>query len=79
MLDYNRGKSTEGKLEVAKLGEYWFIGRRDSEYDEVKETIVEVFGKALICARTPCEAMLIAEYCHPEVRLPIGAGWVKFK
>jgi len=78
MVDEVRGQSHDGNLEVAKLGEYWFIGRRGKEY-EVSETVVESFGGAPICARTPRDAMLLAEQCHPEVHLPIGARWTKFK
>jgi hypothetical protein len=78
MVDEVRGRSHDGKLEVAKLGEYWFIGRRGKDH-EVSETVVESFGAVPICTRTPPDAMLLAEQCHPEVHLPIGAHWAKFK
>ncbi len=78
MVDEVRGQSHHCKLEVAKLGEYWFIGRKGRDL-EVSETVVESFEAAPICARTPRDAMLVAEHCHPEVRLPIGARWLKFK
>ncbi len=79
MVDIIRGRSHDGKLEVAKLGEYWVIGRTDQDNLEVMETVIEFFGAAPICSRTPRDAMLIAESCHPEVHLPIGARWTRFK
>ena len=77
MVDEVRGQSHDRKLEVAKLGEYWFIGRRGKDH-EVSETVVEAFGAVPICTRTTRDAMLLAEHCQPEVRLPIGACWAKF-
>jgi hypothetical protein len=79
LVDTNRGKSHDGKLEVAKLGEYWFIGRRREDWDAVSETVVEAFGQVPICTRTCCDAMLLAEHCHPEVNLPVGAHWIGFE
>jgi hypothetical protein len=61
MVSENRGRSQNGKLEVAKLGLYWFIGRRQSDFEPIRETIVESFGQAPICTHRPCEAMLVAE------------------
>jgi hypothetical protein len=78
MLDTNWGRSHDRKLEVAKLGEYWFVGRRTGWDAEVSETVVESFGQVPVCSRAVRDAMLIAEHCHPEVRLPIGAHWLKF-
>ena len=79
MVDAIRGRSHDGKLEVAKLGEYWFVGRREWDFDVVTETIVEPFGQNPIGTRTSLEAMLVAEHCHPAMRLPIGAKWHHFK
>lgn len=79
MVAENRGRSERGKLEIAKLGLYWFVGRRLSEFEIITETIVEAFGHAPICAHTPCDAMLIAEGFHlASESFSIGAGWEKF-
>jgi len=79
MVSENRGRSQNGKLEVAKLGLYWFIGRRQSDFEPIRETIVESFGQAPICTHRPCEAMLVAEGCHASLlRFSIGAQWVRF-
>lgn len=79
LVDVNRGKSHDGKLEIAMLGgEYWFIGRNADRDLRISETVVEAFGKVPICARTCRDAMMLAEHCHPEIRLAIGAAWVKF-
>jgi hypothetical protein len=79
MVSENRGRSQNGKLEVAKLGLYWFIGRGQSDSEPIRETIVEAFGQAPICTRTPCEAMLVAEGCHASLLcFSIGAQWARF-
>jgi hypothetical protein len=78
MTDEVRGQSHDCNLEVTKLGEYWFVGRKGKDH-EISETVVEAFGAAPICTRTPRDAMLLAQHSHPEVRLPIGAHWLKFK
>jgi len=77
MLDAHRGQSHDGKLEVAKLGHYWYIGRRRGRDEPVSETVVEAFGQVPICTRTCFDAMLVAEHCHPEVNLPLGAHWMR--
>jgi hypothetical protein len=79
LVDRNRGKSRDGKLEVAQLGEFWFIGRRTDPYSHVSETVVEAFGEVPVCTRTCQDAMMLAERCHPEVALPIGACWIRFE
>jgi len=38
MVDEVRGRSHDGKPEVAKLGEYWFIGRKGKDH-EISETV----------------------------------------
>jgi len=78
MVDVNRWQSHDSALEVAKLGEYWFIGRREL-YGKITDTIVEAFGRAPICTRSSSDAIIVAERCHPEVHLPIGAKWVRFE
>ena len=78
MVSQNQWRSENGKLEVAKLGLYCFIGRRQHEFEPMTETIVEPFGPAPICTRTPCEAMLIAERCYSSLlRFPIGVQWAQ--
>jgi hypothetical protein len=78
MLDTNWGQSHDGKLEVAKLGEYWFIGRRGRNQITVSETVVEAFVQVPIGTPTCCDAMLVAEHCRSEVvNLPVGAHWIK--
>jgi len=80
LVDWNRGKSHHGKLEVANLGEYWFIGQRYDDYHtKITKTVVEAFGNVPICARTSQEAMMLAERCNQDVcRLSIGALWLEF-
>jgi hypothetical protein len=77
MVDVNRWRSHDRALEVAKLGEYWFIGRREL-YGEITDTIVEAFGQTPICTRLPQDAIIVAERCNPDVNLPIGATWIRF-
>ncbi len=76
-VDENCGRSCGGELEVARLGDYWFIGRMGQD-ETISETVVEAFGQVPICARACGDAMLLAEHCHPSLHLPIGAQWVKF-
>ena len=82
MVSKNRGRSQNGMLEVAKLGLYWFIGRRRQyDFEPITETIVEPLGPvpAPICTQTPCEAMLVAERCYSSLlQFPIGVQWAKF-
>ena len=74
MVSETRGRFQNGMLEVAKLGLYWFIGRRQHDFEPITETIVEPFGPAPICTQTACEAMLVAGYCHPAMHLPVGVA-----
>jgi hypothetical protein len=79
MVSEIRGRSQNGKLEVAKLGLYWFIGRRQSDCQPISETIVEAFGQAPMCTHTPCAAMLAAEGCDANLlRFSIGMQWARF-
>lgn len=78
MMDANWAQSLHGDLEVAKLGDYWFIGRKGRDV-RISETIVEAFGQIPICTHTCRDAMLLAEYCRPKVGWPLSGHWMKFQ
>jgi hypothetical protein len=78
MMDANWAQSLHGDLEVAKFGNHWFIGRKGRDLI-ISETLVEAFGKIPVCTPTSRDAMLLAEYCHPEVGWPLPGHWMKFQ
>ena len=70
MVDEVRGQSHDRKLEVAKLGEYWFIGRRGKDH-EVSETVVEAFGAVPMARRVVSRH----DWTFPAWSWPASTSW----
>jgi hypothetical protein len=78
MMNENWGRSADGDLEVAKLGDYWFITRKRGDL-KASETLVEAFGRAPFCTAECRGAMLLAEYCNPKVGRLLPGHWMKIQ
>jgi hypothetical protein len=78
LMDNNWGTSADGDLEVAKLGDYWFIARKGDDL-RASETLVEAFGRVPVGTTRCRDAMLLAEYCSPKVGRLFPGHWMKFQ
>jgi hypothetical protein len=66
-----------GGLVVNRIGEFWYV--QTAIVREPNRTkywvLVVAFDNVPICARTPEEAIRLAEHCYPNPRSPMPGCW----